>query len=181
MKNLYILFSLIFLISSSSLIAQEHNAQEESTHHEFKHFRAAFALGHAYIPEANLDNGRFTVFPTLGLELQYWINKKWGIALKSDVEIAHYSIEDDGVTIHRENPFILALPVLFSPWENGLSFIIGPGIELEEHENFSIFRFGVGYEFEIGNHWDFAPEFIYDLKNGHVNSVTLAIGIGKLF
>ena len=181
MKNLYILFSLLFLISSSSLIAQEHSEHEENTHHEFKHFRAAFALGQAYIPEADLDNGKFAVLPTLGLELQYWINKKWGLALKSDIEIAHYSIEDDGVTIHRENPLIIALPVLFSPWGNGFSFILGPGIELEGNENFSIFRVGAGYEFEIGNHWDFAPEAIYDLKNGHVNSLTIAIGIGKRF
>ena len=181
MKNPYILFSLLLLISSTSIIAQDHEPQEESTHHEFKHFRAAFAIGQAYIPEADLENGKFAVLPTLGLELQYWFNKKWGLALKSDVEIAHYSIEDDGVTINRENPLIIALPVLFSPWDNEFSFIFGPGIEIEEHENFSIIRVGVSYEFEIGNHWDFAPEFIYDLKNGHVNSLTIAIGVGKRF
>jgi len=59
--------------------------------------------------------------------------------------------------------------------------LAGPGIEIEKEENFSVIRLGVGYEFEIGNSWDFEPEFIYDLKNEHLNSFTIAFGIGKRF
>ena len=33
----------------------------------------------------------------------------------------------------------------------------------------------------FGNHWDFAPEISYNLKDGHINSLTLAIGVGKRF
>jgi len=40
---------------------------------------------------------------------------------------------------------------------------------------------GIGYEFELGKHWDFSPEFVYDLKNGHINSLTIAFGVGKRF
>lgn len=29
------------------------------------------------------------------------------------------------------------------------------------------------------NNWDFAPEIVYDLKNGYINSYTMAFGIGK--
>jgi len=39
----------------------------------------------------------------------------------------------------------------------------------------------VGSEFEIGNDWDFSPELIYDLKDSHINSLTLALGVGKRF
>jgi hypothetical protein len=42
-------------------------------------------------------------------------------------------------------------------------------------------RLGVGSEFELGNHLDFLPELIYDLKNGHINTLTLALGVGKRF
>jgi len=60
-------------------------------------------------------------------------------------------------------------------------FISGPGIEIDSHANFYVIRVGVGSEFEIGNDWDFSPELIYDLKDGHINSLTLALGVGKRF
>ena len=158
---------------------QTHDAEPT---HEFKHFRGAFALGQAYIPEARLGDAKFVVIPTLGLDIQYWISNRWGIALKNDLEIANYIVEnEDGTAIVRDNPIIIALPMLFSPWDNQFTFILGPGIELETHENFFVFRAGIGSEFEVGNHWDFAPEIIYDLKDGHINSITFAIGVGKRF
>ena len=52
----------------------------------------------------------------------------------------------------------MAIPVLFSPWNNHFTFVLGPGIEFEEHENFSVFRIGVGSEIEFGKHWDFAQK-----------------------
>jgi len=103
-----------------------------------------------------------------------------GLSLKNDIEIAKYTIDnsaDPSDDIERINPVIISIPVLFSPWENGLTFLLGSGIELEGHQNFSVFRFGLGYEFEVGNHWDFA----YDLKDGHINALTIAIGVGKRF
>ena len=160
-------------------------SQTEESHstHSFKHFRISGALGQTYIPQATSGDAKFVVVPTIGLDFQYWINTKWGIGLKNDIEIANYVVEGNsgGTTIVRDNPVIIALPVLLSPWENNFTFIIGPGVELEHHENFFVFRAGVGSEFEVGNHWDFAPEIIYDLKDGHINTLTIAIAVGKRF
>ena len=179
----YFIFILTILVVtfSSSLYGQSH---ESGDSHDFKHFRLSAALGHAYIPKAKSENSTVVVIPTFGIDLQYWFNHKWGVALKNDVEIATYRVEDSNNNtdeLVREYPVIVALPILFSPWNNEFTFILGPGIEFEDHENFSVFRIGVGTEVEFGNHWDFAPEIIYDLKNGHINSFTLAIGIGKRF
>jgi outer membrane protein with beta-barrel domain len=160
------------------------SAQEEYESEEFKHFRVAFGIGQGYISQADSKNSKFLIIPTIGLDLQYWFNQKWGIALKSDLEITNYLVEKEhetGDQIERENPFIITLPVLFSPWENGWSFLVGPGIESEKKENFSILRLGVGHEFEIANEWDFAPEFFYDLKDGSISAFTVAIGVGKRF
>jgi len=60
-------------------------------------------------------------------------------------------------------------------------FFAGAGIELEQHQNFSVLRFGVGYDLHLGHHWDVAPEIVYDLKDGHINSFTMAFGVGKTF
>lgn len=180
LKPYLLLITFLVVAYSSSLYGQSHESDE---HHEFKHFRVAAAIGHAYIPKAKSENSSVVIIPTFGFDLQYWFNHKWGIALKNDLEIATYRVEDkdNNNDLVREYPFVIAFPVLFSPWDNHFTFILGPGIEFEEHENFSVFRIGVGSEFEFGNHWDFAPEIIYDLKNGHINSFTLAIGIGKRF
>lgn len=175
-------YSLVFCLLVFSILgnAQSHDEKEE---HHFKHFRISGALGQTYIPEATLGDAKFVVVPTIGLDFQFWVNTKWGIGLKNDIEIANYVVEGNngGNTIVRDNPVIIALPLLLSPWENHFTFIIGPGVELEHHENFFIFRAGVGSEFEVGNHWDFAPEIIYDLKDGHINTLTFAIAVGKRF
>lgn len=182
-KHIKFLFTILLLLVVCQPLFSQSHTEEES--HEFKHFRVSAAIGHAYIPEAKTESDTFLLIPTFGLDLQYWFNPKWGIALKNDIEIADYIVEgNDGENneIAREYPIIVALPVLFSPWEDrGFNFILGPGIEFEDHEDFFVLRVGVGSEFEIGNHWDFAPEIIYDLKDGHINSLTLAIGIGKRF
>lgn len=174
--------TILFMLTFQIMIGQELN---DNTHHEFKHLRIAILLGHAYIPEAKTEISSFFVIPTLGLDIQYWFNHKWGVALKNDIEFSTYIVESkDGNNndLVREYPIVVALPVLFSPWENShFTFILGPGIEFDGHNNFSVIRMGAGSEFQIGNHWDFAPEIIYDLKDGHINSLTIALGVGKKF
>ena len=179
-----LLFVLVFVFLTSTIFAQSHDVTH-AAEHEFKKFRVAVNLGHAYIPGASFGiDDNYVAIPVWGLDFQYWFNPKWGLALKNDIEIAKYTIsnsDDHSDDIDRINPVIISLPVLFSPWDNGLTFLMGPGIELEGHQNFSVFRFGLGYEFEVGNHWDFAPEIVYDIKDGHINSLTIAIGVGKRF
>lgn len=184
LENRFIsLFVLALLIFTSTGYGQSHDVTHPQEH-EFKKFRVAINLGHCYIPAATTADNKFVVLPVWGLDFQYWFNSKWGIALKNDVEIANYFIEvtsKNSDNLERENPVIISLPVLFSPWENHLTFLLGPGIELESGHNLSIFRLGVSYEFEMAGHWDFAPELVYDLKDGHINALTLAIGVGKRF
>lgn len=177
-----IAFLALFFIGTS-VFGQETQATINEEEAE-KKFRVAFGLGHAYIPQASSEGSSFSIIPTIGLDLQYWFGEKWGIALKSDVEIADYVLKEsgeEGETIERETPVILSLPILFRPFDNELEFMLGPGIELESNENFSILRIGVGYEFELGNDWDFSPEVLYDLKNSNINSFALAFGVGKKF
>lgn len=179
-----ILFIAFFIIFSSTIFAQSHD-DTENHEHKLKHFRAAFNLAHAYIPSATISDKKFAIIPVIGLDLQYWFNKKWAIGLKNDLEIANYIVENsenNEKNIARETPIIISLPVYFSPWRNnGVVFFAGAGIELEQHQNFSVFRFGVGYDLHLGRNWDFAPEIVYDLKNGHINSFTMAFVVGKRF
>ncbi|SNR33543.1 hypothetical protein SAMN06265371_101407 [Lutibacter agarilyticus] len=179
MFKIYLL-SFLFLFTGNIFGQSQENLSHSE--HGLKNFRVAINLGHVFIPSALISDKKFAVLPVLGLDVQYWFSHKWGVGLKNDIEIANYFVErDDETILERENPVIVSLPVYFSPWDNGVTFLLGPGIELDDHENLSVFRIGVGYEIEVAHHWDFAPEIVYDLKNGHINAFTIAIGVGKRF
>ena len=182
MKGSTIFLLLLFSLLFGTLEGQSHDTEHE---HEFKKVRVAIAIGHAYIPSADLgSDAKVTIIPTWGVDLQYWFNPQFGIALKSDLEIANYTVKynpEDSGTLFRKTPLILSLPALFSPWDNGLTFLLGPGMEFEKKKDLFVLRAGVGYEVELNKHWDFAPELVYDFKGGHINSLTLAITVGKRF
>ena len=141
-NHLPTLFILVLIFLTSQIYGQ---SQDEIVNHEheFRSFRIAVNLGHGYIPSATTADNKFLVLPVWGLDFQYWFNPKWGIALKNDVEIANYFIEVTGNSsenLERENPVIISLPLLFSPWDNHLTFLVGPGIELDSGHNFPIRR-----------------------------------------
>lgn len=174
------------LFRHSALLAQEHEHEDtkpHQQHHEFKHHRISAIIGHGHVFGAeNVDNGKKIVtIPTWGFDYQYWFNDRYGLSLKTDIEIMEYvvKLDDEGKT-RRKNPLIVSTVFLFHP-SKGWNLFAGPGIEFEESHNLFVLRAGVGYEFHIGNHWDFAPEVIFDLKDGTVGAFTWGIGVGKRF
>ncbi len=176
------LFFTLIIASCSLLKAQDHD-QPHSESHEFKHHRVAIIIGHGHVFGAeNVDNGKSIVtIPTWGFDYQYWINPKFGIGLKSDVEIMDYVVAaGDKGHLERNNPVIVSTVFLYHP-SKGWNFIVGPGIEFEESHNLFVVRAGVAYEFEFGNHWDFSPELVFDLKDGGIGSFTWGIGVAKRF
>ena len=172
----------LILLSCSWGIAQEHDNQS-SGDHDFKHHRIALIIGHGHVFGAeDIDNGKSIVtIPTWGFDYQYWINTKFGLGLKSDIEIMDYLIEThDGISLERKSPFIVSTVFLFHP-AKGWNFLMGPGIEFEESHNLFVLRAGLAYEFELPGHWDFSPELVFDLKDGSIGAFTWGIGVGKRF
>ena len=186
-ENLSKVFTIItlLLLSCSCLLGQAHDEQKGHTSgsHEFKHHRVAIILGHGHVFGAeDVNSGKSIVtVPTWGFDYQYWINEKFGVSLKSDIEIMDYLVTlDDHTKVERNNPVIVSTVFLYHP-AKGWNFLAGPGIEFEESHNLFIIRVGMGYEFEFPGHWDFAPELVFDLKDGHIGSFTWGIGVGKRF
>lgn len=173
------------ILSCSWGMAQEHDEHndhpEES--HEFKRHRVALIIGHGHVfgAEDTSSGQSIATIPTWGFDYQYWINDKFGVSLKSDIEIMDYVITIDHDTqVERSNPVIVSTVFLYHP-AKGWNFLAGPGIEFEENHNLFVIRVGMGYEFELPGHWDFAPELVFDLKDGSVGSFTWGIGVGKRF
>jgi len=173
----------LLALSRINGFAQEHDSSASaSDDHVFKHHRVGIILGHGHVIGAETANGKNLVtIPTWGLDYSYWFNPKMGIGLKSDIEIMDYVIVDnEGNTLIRENPIIVSILFLYHT-RKGWNFLTGPGIEFEENHNFFIYRIGASYEFELPNHWDFAPEALFDVKDGSIGSFTWGIGVGKRF
>lgn len=182
MRRSNLFLTLLFLLLSISMFAQ--HGERHQNHHgkqPFPHFRAAVLLGHTLIPEEHAGEAFF--IPSWGLDLEYWMNPKWGIGLHSDLEIETFVIlRDEGEfgELERLSPLVLTLDVLYKPWK-GLVLQLGPGIELERNENFSLFRAGIEYEFELSHHWDLAPTVFYDSRTDEYHTWSIALGVGKRF
>lgn len=173
---------IFFLLFGHVAFSQDKVDHAKNEDHELKHHRISLIIGHGHVFGAEtVDGAKLVTIPTWGLDYSYWINHKFGVGVKSDIEIMNYTVKDnEGNLLTRDNPIIVSLVFLYHT-RKGWNFLTGPGIEFEEDHNFFIYRIGAGYEFHIAKHWDFAPEVIFDVKDGSIGSFTWGIGVGKSF
>ena len=163
---------IVFTFISFITTAQEHH---------FKHFRISPVLSHTYIPTSTSDGNKAVIVPTIGLDLEYWINEKWGLGLHNDLELETFEIEKEHeLFVEKEYPVVLTLDALYKFHENWV-LVLGTGVELEKQENLFIVRTGLEYEIEFGNHWDVSPTVLYDYRANDLGTWAIGIGIGKRF
>ena len=158
----------------------QHDHSTKSIHsHSNSHYRVAVLIGHTLIKAEGTDQHIF--IPSWGLDLEYWINHKWGIGLHNDIEIESFVvINQDNEEIERVNPLVLTLDGLWH-FNNGLILTAGPGLEIANGHTYSLIRFGVEYEKDIGGGFDIAPTFFYDHRFDGFSTWSLALGVGKRF
>jgi hypothetical protein len=175
-----LILSAFFLFVFSSPLHSQHadGHQEHQEHPAFPHFRVAAFIGHTSVPVAHTSQRVF--IPSWGIDLEYWINPKWGLGLHNDIEMEPLIIEQSEEDTEYKYLFVFTLDGLYKPWKD-LVLQAGGGIEVVQEESFAIFRLGVEYEFEIGNHWDLFPSLIYDTSLGSFHAITIGFGVGKRF
>ncbi|MCX2740883.1 hypothetical protein [Pontibacter anaerobius] len=136
---------------------------------------------HTYIATHTSEGKETLIVPSLGLDVEYWFNDKWGIGSHNDLELINFEVErGDSRILERETPLLLTLDALWKPWK-GLVLLAGPGIEFEKEENLFVVRGGVEYEIELGRHWDVAPTVFYDNRKNAYDTFSVGIGLGKRF
>lgn len=172
---------IFFICKLADVYGQPHEATIEHSHSS-KH-RVSIMIGHTHVPKgiANADNRGPLIIPSWGLNYNFNINEKWAVGWYNDMEITTYYIQDvHGSELERERPIITSIVGIFKPWEY-LGFLAGVGRELEKHQSFWVFRAGVEFEIEMGNHWDLSPSLIYDLKESVYDSWSIGLTVGKRF
>ncbi len=166
----------ILLLMYTPASAQHHDTGQIPDH---RPFRVAVLIGHTLVPATGGAERAF--IPSWGLDLEYWPVRNWGIGLHNDLEIETFLVEGPGdELVDRRYPVVLTLDVLYRPWK-GLVLQAGPGLELEQREDFFLFRFGLEYEFELGHYWDIAPSVYYDTRRDAFDTYSVALGVGKRF
>ena len=161
----------LFLLNSYIINSQEH----------FRNVRISSVLSHTYIPKATNDGDKTVIVPSIGLDIEYWFNKKWGIGFHNDLELESFEIEkDQQFFIEKEFPVVLTFDALWKFFKEWI-LVFGTGVEIEKAENLFIIRAGLEYEVEFGNHWDVAPTIFYDYRSNNFGTWSIGIGIGKRF
>jgi hypothetical protein len=166
---------IIFFILSINIFSQEEKD-------ECKHFRVSPVISHTYIPTATSEGTKTIIVPSIGLDLEYWFSKKYGIGLHNDLELFNYEIEKPGKepSIEREYPVVVTLDGLAKVYED-LVVVLGAGIEFEKNKNLYIVRAGLEYEIEFAENWDLAPTFFYDYRHKEFGTWSVGIGVGRRF
>lgn len=165
------LFTLLLVSTVTLTFAQE----------DFKNFRISPILSHTYIPEATSEGRKNIIAPSIGLDLEYWINEKWGIGFHNDMELMNFEIEkDEYIYIEREYPIVLTLDGLWK-FHKEWVLVLGSGIEIEKNKNLFIVRTSLEYEIELAKHWDVSPSLTYDYRSDHFGTWSLGIGFGRRF
>tara|TARA_R110002050_G_scaffold195593_1_gene330459 strand:+ start:68171 stop:68698 length:528 start_codon:yes stop_codon:yes gene_type:complete len=175
MKSLFL--SLLFLVGvTPSIISQEQESTEEP---ETQHLISA-SFGYTFIPKATEIGGteaKGVFVPSIGFDYFYRIAPKWEIGTMIDLELSDYLILEKD--LEREKALVVAVLGAYKLTKH-INVFAGGGIELENHHNLAVFRFGTEYIHYFNNGWILGPAFFYDIKEGY-DTWSLAVAFGKEF
>jgi len=175
----------ITLTNWNVIYAQEEEVSgiEEGIEEEIEEssWRIGFAVLHTYISTETTEGRENLILPSLGLDIEYWFNEKWGIGMHNDIEIETFEVEkEQGEFIERNFPLVLTVDALWKAWEE-LVIVVGGGVELEGSESFALLRTGLEYEIEFHEKWDLSPVVTYDFRLDAFDTWSMGIGIGRRF
>ncbi len=162
MRGTAVITVLMLLMGVGAATGQEH----EEGHHEIPHSALALFLGVGVETDRGHEDEEAFV---LGLEYTYRFHQRWSVGALLE------GLGDDTI---RSN--VVAVPLSF--WTGRFRVYWGPGYEFTDKKDEFLMRFGLGYEFELGDGWVLAPEAYIDLI-GSDTKTTYAGGlaIGKIF
>lgn len=181
-KSAFVIMLAVLLIPFSSWSQHNHTSVSDLNHTDDPAWRVALLIGHTLIPEQHANQNFF--IPSWGLDIEYWFSSEIGVGLHNDLEIETFIILKDngeGDELERITPLVFTFDLLYKPYK-GLVLLLGPGYEIEKEESFPLFRTGLEYEIEFGNHWDISPTVFYDSRfDGGYHTWSIGLGVGKRF
>jgi len=155
--------AVIFMQSMTEATCQDKSSRKKTFELNYKHLLGVgfgFTFVNTVYYGSNTD-ARGLFVPTASLDYDYRLNSRWALGFMSAVEFDDYVVTDG--QIERENALNLALVGKYN-FTKYFSVFTGGGIELEQEENLGVFRLGLEYLIDVGDHWALVPRFHYDFK-----------------
>lgn len=169
-----------FILLSFSVFGQEVEGREESDF--FKRSRITVLLSHTVINTTFLEEDKLKVFPSYGLNYDYWFNEKFAIGFHNDIIGESFAIKrlDDGLELEREIPWTALLVGIYK-FDFGLAPVVGVGAELEKNETLIVCHFGLEYGVEFAEVWEVGANLTYDFKVEAYNSFAYGFSLSRRF
>lgn len=170
-----------FVVPVFSQSTHENPVEKEIHTASFKRHRLSFMWANTLVPAAKTahDEESDLLFPTWGLNYEYWFHHRFAVGLHNEFEMMSYVVEHgNDAELKREYPFISSIVLIYEPLKN-LTFHIGPGYEFEANESFFIVKMGAEYVFPLPKSFDLGFGFSYDNKNKLYDAWTFGLFIGK--
>ncbi|HYJ38151.1 MAG TPA: hypothetical protein VEV87_06020 [Chitinophagaceae bacterium] len=171
-----IIYILIMIPLFSKSQDKEKNNQEE-----FHRNQISFWLSHMHVPSGS-SNGekKWLVFPSWGLDYNFWINPKWAIGLHNDIVSENFEVEHNEVILERKRPLTSVLAAVYKPGQH-FAYMIGMGGEFSSTKSYFVSRLSIEYGHEFGKSWEVNAGLVYDIKWNGYNNWGGGFGISKLF
>jgi len=164
-KILSIIFSLtLILLLNVSVITGYSQAESEDGHSEH-HYSNTVELFTGMTYEDG-DHGSESGFSS-GVIYERHLNNLFGVGIFAEYTAGDFEKWSFGV------------PVFIKPYM-GFRFVLAPGIDHKDSEDEFLFRAGVGYEFELSEHWLIVPEFNVDFVDGE-EAYVMGVALGYRF
>lgn len=173
MKKVYLLFVIALLIASHAL------AQERGEPDFNPRIRGAIMMANSHVPKATKGGKSVHIIPTWGFDVDYFFHQRWSVALQGDILLQSFEVEDGQTELERSYPVMLAVVGHYHALRHW-SFYLGPGYEIESHENLWLLRIGTEYSFEISEEFEIALNLIFENKQEVYDSWTFGVAFNKL-
>jgi len=173
---------IIFFTTISKAICQHESIGNTTLEHEAPFHKLSLVMANSLINNNVEENSNtLLLVPTFGVNYDYFFYKKWGIGLHNDILLQQYKVErhDNNEELLRENPVAVCAMLSFKPHHRWTLFG-GYGVELEKHENISLYRFGIEFGVPLKDHWELGFNAEYDHKIKAYSSFMFGVGFSKI-
>lgn len=135
-------------------------------------------MANSHVPEATEGGKKVYIMPTWGFDVDYYFHPRWSVAVQGDIKLQSFDVEEGSQVLERNHPVAFA-GVLHYHALRHWSFFLGPGYELEEHENLFLVKVGTEYSFEISENFEIALNLIYENKRDVYDALTFGVAFNK--
>lgn len=172
-KSIRKLLLLVILTSAAGL------AKAQEAGKEFKpKVRGAIMMANSHVPTATEGGKKVSIIPTWGFDVDYYFHPRWSVAIQGDIKLQSFEVEDGVTELTRTNPLAFTGVIHYHALRHW-SFYIGPGYELEKHENLFLVKTGTEYSFEVTENFEIALNLMYENKQDIYDAWTFGIAFNK--